>query len=155
MKANGIITESDSIRSQYLHIKPNWFFGTLGISIVILAVYFLIISFSIWLFLCVLYLLFHFGLYMPYRAKRIYREGKRVRGEVELDIDDSGLSWKTDRGFSETRWGDIFKWRKGGSMVLIYFNSALYAVVPAHFFSSGSDFQRFCNLLESKIGKST
>ncbi len=155
MKVTGVVTERDSLRSQYLHMKPNLFFGVIGILLVALGVFVLVVSFSIWLFLAVIYLVLHFGVYLPHRTKKIFNESTTRKNEIELEINESGLSCKTSRGLSELYWSDIFKWRRGKSMVLIYLNSAMFIVVPLHFFSSLNEFDSFCNFIETNVGKST
>lgn len=152
MDVEGIITERDFIKSQFLHIKPNVTFTVLGLLICVLVLFVLIfISFS-WLILAIVtYLLAYFFMYLPYRAKKIYRDYKVIQDKVHIIKREDGLLFRNSRGEGLLQWGDIKRIKTNSDLVLIYPTDVIYYIIPAHFFAEPSQFDDFSIELKQKL----
>ncbi|MCW9029581.1 MAG: YcxB family protein [Kangiella sp.] len=150
MKIEGVVSESDFLRSQYLHIRPHPAFSVAGVILCLLAVLLLIISFSWLLFACLMYLTLHFFVLIPWRVKKVYREYSAIQEPTSISFSDEGLEFSSENGKSLFPWSDIRKIKKNNSLILIYPNRINFHLIPSHFFNSKDEFDDFSTLIDSK-----
>ncbi len=116
MKIEGVVSQSDFLRSQYLHIRPHPAFSVLGIILCLLAILLLTISFSWLLLACLMYLTVHFFVLIPWRAKKVYREYSAIQKQTSISFNDKGLEFSSTNGKSLLPWSDIRKIKKNNSL---------------------------------------
>lgn len=150
MKFSGTVSESDFLKSQYLHLMPNLIFSILGVLICLAAFMVLVFAFSWILLACVAYFVLYFGIFIPWRAKKLYREYTAIQEPVTVNVSDEGLEFISERGQGVLPWIDIRKTKSNKTLILIYPNSSIFHVIPSHFFTSPEEYKEFIGILNEK-----
>src|SRR5689334_14765036 len=111
--AEGIITERDYVAAQFLHIRPRRALAIVGVLLVAAFIWTLVVAPSPLMFGIIAYLVVWFGLYIPWRAKRNYRQYKQISERISIEIREDGLFFSAKNGTNLVPWSHIFKWRQG------------------------------------------
>lgn len=152
MRAEGVIRESDYVRSQYLHIRPRPVFAVIGALILTLFAWALIVSPSWVMSGVAAYLVLWLLVFIPWRAKKSYRQYKALSEPVSVEVRDDGLFFKRENGEGLVPWSHIVKWRQGKKLLLLYPTSNIFHLVPSHFFQSHEAFMAFTEIVKGKVG---
>ena len=160
MMISGQIEERDFVRAAFVHIRPRQSLAFLGVVLVALG-----LGVAIWalgdlaedrqrgvLGLCILlvftYLGVYFGLWYPFRARRLFRQDKAVGLPFTAEIREDGIHVESELGGGLVPWPHIRKWREGSSVFLLYPSDALYHIFPKSVFSASSGDQFRTTLLQ-------
>ena len=155
MVVEGIISEQDFLAAQRLNFRPRPIFAVLGILLLMLMAYVVVelvpdssCYVMIWLAFC----LGLFFLYLPWKAKRTYRQLKALAEPVTLEARDDGLFYQRERSQGLVPWSHICKWRHNKTLLLLYPASNMYMMVPSHFFPSPEAFDEFIATVKGHLG---
>lgn len=110
----------------------------------------LIFAFSWILLACIAYFVLYFGVFIPWRVKRLYREYTAMREPVTVNVADEGLEFVSEKGQGILPWIDIRKTKSNDSLILVYPNSSIYHILPSHFFDSDEMYKEFIGLLNER-----
>lgn len=155
MKVRGTLRESDYVRSQFLHVRPRPIFAIIGTLLFILAVVMAIYSQSLILVGCLAYFLLWFLVFIPWRAKKHYRQYKAMSEPVCIEATDMGLSFESSTGRGIIPWDHVNKWRNNDKLLLVYPAGNVFHLVPRHFFSTVGQYEEFIARLQKNAGEST
>jgi hypothetical protein len=141
-------TPRDFVRSQYLHIKRRlWLYAVCtGIVLLLAAAIYLtpsaahelqletsvadfLESFP-WLVGWIVYLVAYYGVYIQWRARRVFAQTKELHVPVRFSLGDSGLTMENANGRSTMPWDHILKWRESRDLFLLYPNDILFYMIP-------------------------
>lgn len=89
--------------------------------------------------------------YTPWYLKKHYRKYPAIQRPMSLSVTDAGVKFMSDSGEGTVAWRDIYKWREGKDLLLIYPAPRIYYMVPKRVDSVGD----LCEILKSKVGKET
>ena len=154
MIIKGTCTEQDFVASQFLHLRPRPWLAVAGIIIICLALWALLRAPSIWFGAAFLYLVL-WGLYIPFKAKRAFRQFKAMSEPTEIHVRDTGLFFKRTNGEGLVPWDEILKWRSNSKLVLLYPTSMVFYLVPAHFFDGAESYSAFIKIIQARVGNAT
>ena len=155
MQAEGVIQESDYVRSQYLHIRPRPILAVIGVVILALFAWALVASPS-WVMTGVAaYLALWFLVIIPWRAKKIYRQYKALSESVSVEVRDDGLFFKRSNGEGLVPWSHIVKWRQSKKLLLLYPANNIFHLVPSHFFPTQEAYAAFGKVVKGRCGNAT
>lgn len=82
-------------------------------------------------------------LYLPYRARRTYRQQKNLQRSHQFSWDDQAIFFHSEDYEGKIRWSDLLKAREDHSMLLLYQSDALFHLFPKRSFSSPEQFNEF------------
>lgn len=100
-----------------------------------------------------IYLALVFGLRLPYRLRRTFKQRKDLRRECSFVATSEGLRFAS-QGVDEIKpWGDYLKWREGRTFLLLYVSDGRYQMIPKRFLEAGEELSALRALLENKLGK--
>jgi hypothetical protein len=160
MELRGALSARDVLAAQWLHIKPRPTYTVIGILLLAAAVWALWFSFSLpnlrsngWLLIGSLALVAAFGLWLPYRTVRTYRQRRGMQRQLRMTPSESGLLAENETGKATVPWSDFIKWKEGNGAFLLYVSDDMFHIVPKHFFQSEADVGAFREILAAKVGK--
>ena len=151
MKVEGTVTLKDYVAAQYLHVKPRPVFKFIGVFLVSLFILTLFVSFSWGMVILIAYILAYFLLFIPWYSRTIYKQYKAIQLPFSVELNDLGLVFESSQNKSVLYWEDVNKFKKNKKVISIYPASAMFHVVPAHFFENNEQFLEFTKLVESKL----
>jgi hypothetical protein len=154
VRAEGIIAEADYVRSQYLYIRPSPGLGWAVIGVVIAALIIGAIVASLpWIIAGVAaYLALWLLVFIPWHAKKNYRQYKALSEPVSIEVRDDGLFFKRDNGEGLVPWSHIVKWRQNKTLVLLYPASNIFHLIPSHFFPTHEAYEEFVTVVKGRCG---
>jgi hypothetical protein len=148
----GVITERDYVRAQYLHLSRARAFVGIGFSIVAAYLWATYLE-PLWIgFLFPLFLISLYAVVVPFRSRRTFRQYKALSEPVSIEKRADGLYFKRQHGEGLLPWSHIVKWRRNETLVLLYPANNVFHMVPGHFFPSESDFEAFKALVQEHVG---
>jgi len=153
MSISGQLKEGDYVAAQFLHMRPRRVYAIIGVLLSCLAILAVVYSHSLILILCLAYLAGCFFIYLPFRAKRTFRQYKALSERMTVEIRDDGLFVRRINGEGLVPWSQIMKWRNNRKLVLLYPAGSVFHLIPSHFFPNENDFKSFLDTLESRLGK--
>lgn len=162
MNFSGTYTANDLISANWVHLQPRRSVGIAGLILLVLALL------SSWMLFFtsiargaewtrwvipggLLYLGLTFGVGIPYKCRRAYKQRKDLQRLCNYSASDAGLAFSSEGVAGTKPWTDYLKWKEGSKVFLIYMSDQLYQVMPKRFFSSESDVDAFRELLSRKI----
>ena len=98
-----------------------------------------------------LFLQSFYGLYLPYRAKRIFKQQKSLHQPFTVEVTSEGLNWSSSAGDSQMPWSFFSTWRENQQVFLIYQADVMFHMVPTRAFRSHTDLDSFRDSLEWHI----
>jgi hypothetical protein len=155
MLAEGTITESDYVAAQFLHIRPRPIFAVIGILLVGMFAFVLVVKSSLIKFGILAYFIAWFAVYIPWQAKRVYRQYHALSKPVWMEIREDGLYFKRENAEGLVPWSEILKWRHGKRLLLLYPASNVFHIVPSHFFATPEAYVAFVETVKARLGNST
>lgn len=162
MEIKGTLQPEDLISARWLYLRSRPFFVVFGSILFILTLSGFLLDFfgpsnirdytqGGFLLGVILYILFVFFVYIPFKLRRNYRQRKALQREVLLTISESGINSRNTNGSANIPWEDFLKWKAGKNMFLLYVSDSTYHIIPKRFFLNTEDIDRFHKILESKI----
>lgn len=161
----GTYTTADLTAATWTNMRPRRSIGIAGI--VIVALFFLALwsdfarsrggsqGWQLYLgFGAPIYLALVFGLWLPYRIRRTFKQRKDLQRSCSFTATPEGLRFASEGVEGVKPWGDYLKWREGRKVLLLYISDGHFQMIPKRFFESGEALSAFRTLLESKIGQS-
>lgn len=155
MIVQGRCKESDYMSAQFLHLRPRPAFAVVGILLLGLAVWALFDSRSLILLGCLIFLVAICAFYIPFKAKRTFRQYKALSEPIVMEVREDGLFFKRQNGEGLVPWSHIIKWRSSKTLVLLYPADNLFYIVPSHFFDAPEMYNSFLEALRARLGKAT
>jgi hypothetical protein len=163
MKIHCQLTPNDYIKAQFLHMRPRPVFGWIGILILVamLATCILQLIFPIsgkmtwspFVLLGVLaYFAFVYGVFLPLRAKRIFRQQKALHEPYEVELTDEALSSMSAYGDFKMEWSAFHKYKTSKNLILVYQSDAIFHMFPRRWFTE-SQFTEFHAILKKQLGR--
>ncbi len=159
IEVRGKITERDYMIAQWVHIRPRPLFAGLGIFILLAAIAVLCADFASgkpgaakwWALGGLLYLILSFGIWVPYKARRTFRQYKAIQAPFTWRITDAELHVESERGSAVVPWSDFIKWRRGCGLFLIYPNDSIFHLLPDRLLSSKDQIRQIEELLHRSV----
>jgi YcxB-like protein len=159
---SGTYTANDLVSAAWVHLRPRRNLGIVGIVLVLLALLAVWLSFfgahaesSGWakwvLPSALLYLALAFGVGIPYKARRAYKQRKDLQRQCSFSWSNAGLYFSTEGMAGTKPWADYLKWKEGGEVILLYLSDNLYQAIPKRFFASESDLLEFREFLSQQV----
>lgn len=163
MKIRCQIEPADYVRAQYLHLRPRPLIKWLGIFLVAL---FLLVSLQQifipadgkisalpFILLAVLaYLVITYGVWLPYRTKKIYKQQKTLQEPYDSELTDDEFISTNSIGAARIKWRDFHKYKVGRDMILLYQSDLIFHMFPRRWFGEG-EYDRFLAILKSSLGE--
>jgi len=84
----------------------------------------------------------HF-LYLPWLARRMYRQHKMLRDASEISWDEQGITYRSTSAHSTIAWEDYVTWKESEHLFLLYLADRLFQMVPKRVFASAAEEQDF------------
>lgn len=165
IEVTGKLLSSDYVAAQYLHLRPRLAFKILG-SLIILAMLWAIwytiskaglsgLELMDYLFFgAIIYLLFFFIWFIPWKGRKIYRQQKSLQRESRHRFNDAGLEAENELGHATIPWTDYVKWKENDKIFLLYVSDPMFHMIPKRLFSDPRDVENLRGLLQTHIGKS-
>jgi hypothetical protein len=158
------LTPEDYVKAIYLNMRPRPLFKWLGGFILLLLVFTLAVSgfravacHDDWVVPAVLvgvlaYLTFVFGLRLPARLKKIFRQQKSLHSPYQMEITEEFVFTKSVVGESKLTWDYFRKWKEGKTLITLYQSDVMLHIFPKRCFASPDDVAQFRQLLLAKLG---
>ena len=90
--------------------------------------------------------------WVPWRAKRLYRQQKSLHYPVSAEFSEEAFSTETANGQARIKWGDYHKWKANDQVILLYHSDAMCNVIPCRAFSDAAERQAALALIERHLG---
>lgn len=164
IEANGTLEASDYVRAQYLNMRPRRTYMVLGL--VVLSLFLWAIWYTFFgggprgmtgyvLLAAAAYLILNFFVYIPWKARKTFRQQKSLQREMTLRFDDSGLAIEAENSQGRIPWSDFLKWKENDRLFLLYISDPLYHMVPKRLFKSSSEVDSVREVMRTHIGPSS
>jgi len=101
------------------------------------------------------YLVLWLFVFIPWRAKRSYKQYKALSEPVSVEVRDDGLFFKRENGEGLLPWSHIVKWRQNKKLLLLYPTNNVFHLIPHHFFSTPEAFSAFKEVIRGHVGNAT
>jgi asparagine N-glycosylation enzyme membrane subunit Stt3 len=157
------LTPEDYIAAQYLNGRRKTvvvgivvflalsllgFFSTNGAVFGLGFLGFVVVGWSIWFVLVLLSNCF----YLPWRCRKTFAQQKTLHQVTDKVIDEEGLSIVSGYGSARIPWGDFYKWKSNGRLILLYQSNRIFNMIPRRWMASDADYEAFKALLSRAIG---
>lgn len=155
MKFGGTLSEKDYVAAQFLHLRPRPVFAFIGVFLLAAYALVLFVFPSLLTFGVAVYLVGSFLLYVPWRARRNFRQYAALSESVSVEVHPDGLRFTRKNGEGLLPWSEIRKWRRNQRLLLLYPASNIFHLLPSHFFASSEAYIEFINETEKRVGPAT
>jgi hypothetical protein len=160
----GTFSPQDLKNANWLHLRPRRALAVFGIFIVIPFLLSLWYAFfggwsdEVWwvrwaMLGALAYLVALFGIVVPLRIGRTYRQRKDLQRPCTFVPSEAGLRVETEGSGGVKPWSDYLKWKEGKSTFLLYMSDNMYQAIPKRFFSSTEEIDRFRDLVKVKVAR--
>jgi hypothetical protein len=150
----GVLTQRDYVRSQFLHMRPRRAFAVIGVFLLLLFAAAVVIGDgAIPLLALLAFLGLQFFVYVPWRSRRAFNQYKALSEPVSITLREDGLYFARAHGSGLLPWSQIRKWKASSDLILLYPADHIFHLVPRHFFASDLDFLNFRATLQARIGR--
>lgn len=75
----------------------------------------------------------------PMEARKHFRQLSHLQDEVRFELDESGISFETDRGNAHYQWSDFHRWVLTKNHLLLFLSDAVSMIVPRRALSESED----------------
>lgn len=94
-------------------------------------------------------------LYVPWKAKRVFRQQRSLQLPFDFSWDDEGLLSRNEQGSYKHLWSDLLRWKENDRLFLVYISDAMFLILPKRTFSNPEDLISFRTLLQSRVVRRT
>jgi hypothetical protein len=81
--------------------------------------------------------------YIPWKAKRVFRQQKSLQREFSLSWNADGAHVKDANGDYSSAWSDFVRWKENDRLFLLYLSDVMFYMIPKRAFSSQSQLGEF------------
>jgi len=81
--------------------------------------------------------------YVPWKARRVFRQQKSFQREFTLSWDADGVHSKDANGEYSSGWSDFIRWRENERLFLLYLSDIQFYMIPKRAFSGEMEFKDF------------
>ena len=162
IEIEGKLEPDDYVKAQFLHMRPGRAWQLIGTFVLLLMLWGLWLEWSDpsakhdWLDYVLLGAVFYVPafifLFIPWNARRIFRQQKSMQREFTMRFDETGHYAKNETTESSTPWSDFPQWKENKHLFLIYISDPLFICLPKRLFAPG-DSDRFRELIAEHIGE--
>lgn len=97
-------------------------------------------------------LLIIYKVWLPWHARKIFRQQKALQELQEVEISSEGLMTTSSRGSWKMKWVEFHKYKIGSDLILVYLSDAAFHAFPKRFFSE-EEYALFQSYLATSLGK--
>lgn len=83
--------------------------------------------------------------FIPFNAKKQYKQNRAMRNEITMEMSDQGINFKSESGESKLKWNDIHQWKSSGGIYLLYITSNMFQMIPSRALESEEGLEAFLN----------
>ena len=141
IEAKGTITAEDYVRAQRLHLRPRPLFRVLDLLLACLFAFAFVAAswaahvggytgFPLILGVCAAYLALFFFVWLPFQARRMYKQQKTLHVPFTFRLDETGLRIESELGSTVLPWAMLHRWKENKHLFLIYHAANLFTPVP-------------------------
>lgn len=95
------------------------------------------------------------SLYVPWKARRVFRQQRSLRLPFELSWSEGGLVSRNEQGSEKTQWSDFVQWRENEQLFRLYLSDVMFHIVPKRAFPDTEAVSAFRELLQARIVRAT
>lgn len=99
-----------------------------------------------------LYFALLYGVWLPFRTKRLFLQQKTLQEPYEVEITDEAYSASSCHGQSRMVWKDFHKHKMSARIILLYQSDVLYHLFPTRWFSE-DQLAEFQKILRANLGE--
>lgn len=96
-----------------------------------------------------------YTIYIPYKAKKIFKQQKSLQIPFVVVVSNEGLHFSNEMGEVKIPWDNFLKWKENKNLFLVYHSDVLFQMLPKRLFGSLEEKMSFRNTLTSNINKAT
>lgn len=162
MKIEGALEATDLTEAELVHLRPKRGHGAL--LVLLLAILAFAAGLAVWdyaigkasplkpfAWAAGLGFLAACFLYSKREARQMLAQYKWLSERAHAEVLPEGLSWSTARGTALVPWDDLYGWREGPSLFLLYLAPEMYHLVPKRWFADASDVETFREALRRSV----
>jgi hypothetical protein len=106
-----------------------------------------------WLGLAILGGLLQWGVYVPWRARRVYARYPLAKVARRFSLREDGLQMRNERGDITMHWSDFTRWRANRETILLYTSpGGAFMLVPARLEERGFPIEGLKAALRRELG---
>lgn len=90
-------------------------------------------------------------IYVPWKARRVFRQQKSLRREFTLAWSEQGVYSKDSNGEYSSSWGDFLDWKESDQLFLVYISDINFYMIPKRAFADKAGLEDFRNYLVANI----
>lgn len=162
MKLHCQITLEDYIKAQFLHLRPRPIIKWVSVLIVLTALALSIQQLVLppsgaitWTPFAILgglaYFAIIYGVILPLRIKKIYRQQKSLQEPYESELTDKTYASVSVHGAATMPWNMFHKYKMNKDTILVYQSDAIYHIFPKRWFTE-EQFADFQEILHRHLG---
>ena len=102
---------------------------------------------------CVLYFALAYGVWLPLKWQRSFRQYKALQRSQKYLVTDDTLRIESESGSGIVRWDELVNWKEGNGVFLLYPSDVLFYVIPTRFFASADHVEGFRQLIARAVTK--
>ena len=81
--------------------------------------------------------------YVPWKARRVFRQQKSLHHEFTLSWNADGVHSKNANGEYSSGWSDFIRWKENECLFLLYLSDLMFYMVPKRAFSGDAELEDF------------
>ncbi len=167
IELNITLEPSDYVKSQFLHLRPKPIWKIVGMLLLLLLLWALYhtwkealetgeYSTSFWIFIgCIAYMIGYFFMYIPFQARRIFKQQKAFHTPFTVLFNDDGIDSKSDLGDVNIPWSHIIRWKENDKLFLLYHSDVIFQFIPKRLILEDDIVNELRKLFNAKVGKAT
>ena len=82
-------------------------------------------------------------IYVPWKAKRVFRQQKSLQREFTLSWDADGVRTKSENGAFSSNWSDFLRWKESETLFLLYLSDIQFLMIPKRAFGDKAEIEDF------------
>ena len=154
----GQLEEADYVAAQRLYRRPSRFWQVFGVVFAVVMVAGAVVAAKAgdkWVFYFFLMVLAgsaigglagHY-LWLPWQARRVFRQQKSLQRPFEISWDDKGIYARDDHGEYKHFWADFMRWNEDSRLFVLSLSEVMFLMVPKRAFSD----ERLLNLFREQV----
>lgn len=89
--------------------------------------------------------------WIPWQARRIFRQQMSLHRPFELSWDEGGVHARDGNGEYRHSWADFTRWRESERLIVLNLSDAMFLMVPKRAFSDAASREAFRGMLRSRL----
>ena len=160
----GTCTPDDLVNASWVHLRPRPVIAVAGGLVLVLFFWALWMAFTrepppdpAWLPWSMVgiatYLALMFGVGIPWRCRRTWRQRKDLQRACWFVASSAGLRSASESVQADKPWSDFLKWKEGRHVFLLYMSDHMYQAIPKRFFSSQDELVAFREFVSAGVAR--